>query len=103
MIESSRMQWEDARVRLERESDIARQEQLFQLVEKILAQLRRELGSVFSLRELDATYAEADRWVIHVVAEALPREKSRTGPADATLIQDAAFDLYARGAYDYEP
>ena len=103
MIETSRIQWEDARARLDGEADPVRQQQLFDLVELLLAQLRRDLGSVFSLSELDARYIEADRSISQFVADAIPRERAHVGPADATLVLDAAFDLYARGAYDYEP
>ena len=103
MIGSSRIQWEDARQRLENEQDPARQQQLFLLVEVVLSELRRDLGSMFSLSELDARYAEAERWAIQLVSDAAPRESARVGPADATLVQDAAFDMYARGANDYQP
>ncbi|MGI9658000.1 MAG: hypothetical protein ACR2OD_03755 [Gaiellaceae bacterium] len=103
MIESSRAQWEDARAKLEQERDPLRQAQLFDLVDVVISRLRRELGSVFSLAELDERYIEAERWVIEMVAERLPRERARVGSPDTTLVTDAAFDMYARGAYDYEP
>ena len=69
----------------------------------MLSRLRRELGSVFSLEELDERYLGAERWVIELVVDRTPRESARVGPADTTLVADAAFDMYARGAYDYEP
>jgi hypothetical protein len=103
VIESSRIQWEDARQRLEGEQDPARQQQLFVLVDAVLSELRRDLGSMFSLSELDGRYAEAERWAIQIVSDAAPRASARVGPADATLVQDAAFDMYARGAGDYKP
>lgn len=103
MIESSRIQWEDGRVRLETERDPVRQAQLFDLVDAVLARLRRDLGSVFSLGELDERYVDAERWVVELVVDRTPRESSRVGMRDATLVQDAAFDLYARGAQDYVP
>lgn len=103
MIESSRIQWEEARARLEREGDPLRQTQLFELVDTVTGRLRRELGSTFSLRELDERYADAEIWVVELVRDGAPAEQARVGLRDATLVLDAAFDLYARGAYDYEP
>ena len=103
MIESSRSQWEDARVQLDAESDPLRQAQLFDLIEIVVSRLRRELGSFFSLAELDERYLAAETWVIAVVAERVPRERARVSPSDTTLVTDAAFDLFARGAHDYEP
>ena len=103
MIESSRTQWEDARARLETEGDPLRQTQLFELVDAVLSRLRRELGSVFSLGELDERYLEAERWVLELVVDRTPPEGARVGTPDTTLVTDAAFDMYARGAHDYEP
>ncbi len=103
MIESSRTQWDDARHRLDSEDDPLRQEQLLELVEAVLSRLRRELGSVFSLGELDERYLEAEAWVLELVAEKMPREHVRVGPPDTTLVADAAFERYARGAHDFAP
>ena len=101
MIETSRIQWEEARLRLEWEPDSLRQAQLFDLVDAVVGRLRRELGSVFSLSELDERYMEAESWVIELVQDRTPCERARVGPPDTALVQDAAFDLYARGAHDY--
>jgi hypothetical protein len=103
VIESLRIQWEDARARIEREDDAVRQTQLLELVDAVTGGLRRELGSIFSLRELEEQYVEAEIWVVDLVRDQTPRERARVGPRDATLVLDAAFDLYARGAHDYEP
>ena len=44
---------------------------------------------------------EAESWVIELVRDRTPRERAHVGPPDTSLVLDAAFDLYARGAYDY--
>jgi hypothetical protein len=95
------MQWEDARLRLDSESDPLRQAQLLDLVDAVAGRLRRELGSVFSLSELDERYADAESWTIELVRDRTPSGHARVGLPDTALVQDAAFDLYARGAYDY--
>ena len=63
-------------------------------------ELRRRVGSVFTISELASEYRRADDWVPHALAE-LPPEAQY--PAGISLATDAAFHLYARGARDYEP
>ena len=66
----------------------------------MLEQLRRRVGQTFTLRELASAYGDADRWV----QEALLEARARAGwPARSTIVQDAAFHLYSRGALDYKP
>jgi hypothetical protein len=89
--------------RLERaESDPVRHAQLVDLVRRALDELRRRVGPGVTLAELAVEHARADDWVRELVRDALP-PKPRVGVADATLVQDAAFAVYARGAIDWRP
>jgi hypothetical protein len=102
-VESARQQWDDGARRLARESDDpARYRQLCDLVDAVVAELRRRVGQHYSLEELAAAHRDADAWVPGVIRGALPRQ-ARVGLRDASLVQDAAFYAYARGAGDYRP
>jgi hypothetical protein len=99
-VESARRDWEDAHRRLAQvETDPrvagATQRQLRVLTEE----LRKRVGSTFTLRELAAEYAHADDWARDVAAEA-----SYPGwLSSVAIVEGAAFHLYSRGALDYEP
>jgi hypothetical protein len=54
----------------------------------------------FTLDELAAAYAGADRWVQETLAE---RDTAPGWPTRLTTVQDAAFHVYSRGAVDYRP
>ena len=86
MIESSRMQWEEARAQLESEGDTLRRAQLLDLVDAATGRLRRELGSVFSLSELDERYVDAELWIIELVRDRTPSEGGRVRLADTVLV-----------------
>jgi hypothetical protein len=103
MLESARQQWEEGRRRLEAEGeDTARSRHLWLLVEAVLDDLRRRVGQTFTLAELASAYEGSEDWVRDVVVDAAP-PRSRAGVRDVTLVQDAAFAHYARGATDYAP
>jgi hypothetical protein len=100
-VESARREWEDGHRRLRehaRESDEA--ERLFAQVDVVVAELRRRVGGTFTLRELAAAYAGAERWSRAAVAEEAP---APGWPRTLSLVEAAAFHEYARGAQDYEP
>ena len=63
-------------------------------------ELRRRIGGTFTLTELGAAYVSAEAWARLVVAERAP---SPGWPKTLTVVIDAAFHLYSRGALDYEP
>ena len=97
----ARHEWAAGYRRLEDERENgARYRALLAQVARISDELRRRVGSVFTMSELAAEYRRADDWVPHALAE-LPPEAHY--PAGASLATDAAFHLYARGARDYEP
>jgi hypothetical protein len=99
--ELARHEWAAGYRRLEEErEDRARYGALLAQVEGIYDELRRRVGSVFSMAELAAEYRRADDWVRDALAELPPDVSYRAGVSVAT---DAAFHLYARGARDYEP
>ena len=101
VLETTRREWEEGNRRLQAAaSDRVAYQRLLAEVEVVLDQLRRQVGQTFTLDELAAAYAEADRWVQEALAEAEP---APGWPARSTTVQDAAFHLYSRGAVDYKP
>jgi hypothetical protein len=103
MLESARNQWEEGRRRLAAAGDdTARARHLALLVDAVVDELRRRVGSRFTLAELAEAYEGAEDWVRDAVARATP-PKARAGLRDAALVQDAAFASYSRTAVDYVP
>lgn len=69
-------------------------------VDLISAELRRRVGSTFTLEMLAEAYVGADVWVRQAIEELLPTPGwART----IVMVEDAAFHMYARGAVDYAP
>jgi len=100
-IEATRHEWEEGYRRLEASSgDRQRYHNLLAELELVLDELRRRIGQTFTLDELAAAYAGADRWVQDALAE---RALVAGWPARLTTVQDAAFHVYSRGAVDYRP
>jgi len=100
-IESARREWEDGRRRLLEEAEDARErERLLAQVDAVMEELRRRVGGTFTLAELTRAYAGADSWSREIVAQ---RAASPGWPRTLTLVEAAAFQLYSRGAADYEP
>jgi len=100
-IESARREWEDGHRRLLDEArDRTARERLYAQVDAVTDELRRRVGGTFTLGELACEYARAESWSRHVVAERAPAAGwART----LSLVEAAAFHLYARGAVDFEP
>lgn len=100
-VESARREWQEGHRRLlEVARETSARERLFEQVDAVAAELRRRVGGTFTTRELAAAYADAERWTRAVVAEAAP---APGWPRTLSLVEAAAFHLYARGAQDYEP
>lgn len=97
--DSAKLEWEQAYRRLLDVSDPELEERLGRQVEAITIELRRRLGGAFTTRELADEYARADVWAQHVLSEQGLRDWLRT----VSLVEGAAFHLYARGATDFEP
>lgn len=100
-VDIARREWEQGSAELERESrDRGRYERLLEQVEVVVAELRKRVGQTYTLAELAAAYADADRWTRDAVGERAP---AAGWPRDLSLVSAAAFHAYARGALDYEP
>jgi hypothetical protein len=100
-VESARREWEEGHRRLtEQARDEATRERLLAQVDVVAAELRRRVGGVFTLPELAAAYASSDEWSRAVVSEQAP---APGWPRTLSLVEAAAFHLYARGAQDYQP
>lgn len=103
MLETARHQWDEGRRRLEAEGEgTARSRHLLLLVDAVVAELRKRVGQSYTLADLARAYEGSEDWVRDVVVRATP-PRSRAGVRDASLVQDAAFADYARGASDYTP
>ena len=99
-VESARIEWEHAyRDFAEVARDPALDERVGAQLAAVTTELRRRIGGVFTLGELADEYARADRWARDVLSEqGLPG-----WPRTLSLVEGAAFHLYARGAVDYRP
>lgn len=100
-VESARREWEAGHRRLEEQGrDRAAGERLLAQVDAVIDELRRRVGGTFTLAELTRAYAAAEAWSRAVVAERAPQPG---WPRTLSIVEAAAFHLYARGASDYEP
>lgn len=99
-LESARLEWERAYRDLEEVTgDAAARQRIDAQLATLLAELRKRIGGSFTLVELAEVYVDADRWARDVLAEEPEPGWTRT----LTLVEGAAFHLYARGALDYTP
>ncbi len=99
-LASTRLEWEHAYRDLEEVvRDPAAADRLRPQLETLTAELRRRVGGTFTLGELADEYAVADVGARAVLAEQNVSGWLRT----LTLVEGAAFHLYARGAVDYLP
>lgn len=97
---SAKLEWEDVyRGFVEAAHDPSREDDLRRQLEAVMSELRRRLGGTFTLRELANEYARADVWTRDALAEA----EVPGWPRTMSLVEGAAFHLYARGAVDYAP
>jgi hypothetical protein len=100
-VDAVRQEWEEGHRRLQEEArDPAQAERLHAQVGVVTEELRRRVGQSFTLGDLAAAYADAERWVRQAVEERAPEAG---WPQTLALVEDAAFYLYQRGAVDYAP
>lgn len=100
-LDTVRQEWEEGNRRFEQAlEDPAARERLLAQLEVVTDELRKRIGQTFTLDELARAYAGADDWVRNAVEEHAP---APGWPRTLSLVQDAAFHLYQRGAVDYAP
>jgi hypothetical protein len=101
-LEIARMQWADGSRRLAqlRETTTAREREDYErVVVAIVAELARRVGQTFTLEELARAYEESGDWARDVAL----RMTSRVAAQDLSVVGDAAFDRFSRGAGDFRP
>ena len=99
-LESARLEWERAyRDLAEVARDPVLDERVRLQLDAVTTELRRRVGGTFTLGELAHEYVVADGWAREVLAE----QAAPGWPRTLTLVEGAAFHLYARGAVDYAP
>lgn len=100
-LEIARQEWAEGHRRFEAErANAVRYRVLMAQIDVVTDQLRRRLGTVFALAELAAEYRSAESWAGSALADLPPSARWAPG---VTIVTDAAFHLYARGAQDYKP
>jgi hypothetical protein len=92
-IENARFQWEDGERRL-RQADEQTRSDLERATWAVLDELRRRLGSTFTVQELATLYASGTDWADDIA------HGKRAG-SDSGAVVDAAFNRYAREAANF--
>jgi len=84
--------------RLLNETEPAKRIAMDRVVDELVAELRRRLGSTFTTGELAELYDRGTSWCLDLAASIAP-----TAPWawDERIVADAAFARYVRGAADY--
>src|SRR3954470_23888866 len=90
-------QWRDGARRLE-SAPREQRRVLERVTERIYADLRRRLGSAFSIDELVDLYERGTDWALQIAMVAAPDDRGAWGPR---LVIDGAFARYVREAADY--
>lgn len=100
-LDSVRRDWEDGHRRLELAlRDDLEAGRLSLQFDAVAAELRRRVGGTFSLATLVDVYMGSDSWVRQAIEE---HAATPGWPRSVSLVGDAAFHVYARGAVDYTP
>lgn len=100
-VEAARQQWEEGNRRLESQApDSQLYPRLVEQLEVATEELRKRIGETFTLAELADAYGASDQWLREALEERLTAPGWRQ---QLSVVQDAAFHQYARGATDYRP
>lgn len=92
-VDNAIFQWEEGERRLRQASEPAR-EQLERAAEAVVDELRRRLGSTFTVAELADFYAAGSDWAADIA-------ERRFAGTDTAAVVDAAFFRYMREAADF--
>ena len=77
-VTSARHDWEEGQRRFDAEAlDAARAEALYAQRDAVIEELRRRIGSAFTLAELAALYVDSDQWLSEVIEERAPSRAGR--------------------------
>ena len=96
MLEYDRLQWHEGERRL-RELPSERRRPFERVLERLVAELRRRLGSSFTAQELADLYDGSNAWTMALAIETAPGEPV----AWEQWVADAAFNRYLRDASDW--
>ena len=100
-IDAARQQWEDGNRRFEaHSSDPDLYAPLLDQLQVVTEELRKRIGETFTLAQLADAYGASDHWLREAVED---RVDAPGWQRRLSLVQDAAFHNYARGATDYSP
>jgi hypothetical protein len=99
-VEIAVLQWEDgyARVQEARQAGGGRQAALGRVVVAVERELRKRLGSRFSIDELATVYREQADALLDLAMAKMPDDQPL---GEVTAACDAAFYLYMREAWDF--
>jgi hypothetical protein len=97
-VDLAMMEWEQGLRRLERLDVTPQREAVYRaVVDEIAAELMRRMGHSFTLEDLAREYADSASWTRGVAQ----RTTEAVWAHDLTIVADAAFARFARGASDY--
>ena len=96
MLEHARLQWEEGD-RRQRALAMPERRSVDRVVEQLVAELRRRLGSTFDSGELAALYDGSSAWTMALAVRVAPSEPL----AWEQWVADAAFNRYLRDASDW--
>jgi len=100
-VASSRRDWDEAFRRYEAEvRDPVQAKRLRPQLTLLRDELRKRIGSTFTLAELADAYGASEAWARDAISERAP---APGWPRTLSVVEGAAFHLYARGAVDYRP
>jgi hypothetical protein len=100
-VDAVRQEWEEGNRRLEALApDRRAYVRLLEQVDVLTDELSRRVGQTFTLAQLAAVYVEAERWSRDAIAE---RAAVPGWATTLSMVEDAAFHRYQRGALDYQP
>ena len=98
-IENAVLQWEDGYRKLAAaRSEPSIYRALGRAVVSVQEELRKRLGSKFTVRELASLYRQGTDWTLDLSLAATP---AGDRPIDTAVAADAAFYLYMREASDF--